>query len=42
MMAALAEEVEELQFEEVANYPCSFEDAVNEEVIPETALMQFN
>ena len=42
MMAALAEEVDELQFEEVANYQGTIEDAVNEEVIPEPALMQFN
>ena len=41
-MAALAEEAEEIQFEEVANYPGTFEDAVNEEGFPEPAVMQFN
>ncbi len=41
-MAPFEEEVEGLQIEEVANYQGTIEDAVNEEVIPEPALMQFN
>ncbi len=41
-MAAQEEEVEALQFEEVANYQGTIEDAVNEDMIPEPALMQFN